>query len=107
MALISQPLSEKAKEGAMRRLKLMAALAVATQNYNLASDTALITSAAGTAVRAAGLIAASSSASGLTEFICNPVLGKLADKIGRKTVYYIGPVISGAQPLTYVAAVDI
>ena len=48
---------------------------------------------------AQALIAASSSASGLIEFMLNPVLGKLADiyKYGRKGVYYmyIGPLRSG------------
>ena len=96
MGFITEPLSERQKAATMRRLQLIAALAVSTQNYNLASDTALITAACGgDAARAAPLIAATSSASGLIEFLLNPVLGKLADAVGRKGVYYIGPVVSG------------
>ena len=74
----------------------MGVIAVSTQNFNLASDTALITACCGgdTAV-AAPLIAATSSASGAIEFLLNPVLGKLADRLGRKGVYYIGPLVSG------------
>jgi len=96
MGFITEPLSERQKATTMRRLQLIAALAVSTQNYNLASDTALITAACGgDAARAAPLIAATSSVSGLIEFLLNPVLGKLADAAGRKGVYYIGPVVSG------------
>ena len=80
----------------MQLLKMYATLAVSTQNWNLAADTSLIVACCGgdTAV-AAPLIAASSSASGLIEFLLNPVLGKLADKYGRKGIYYIGPLLSG------------
>jgi DHA1 family tetracycline resistance protein-like MFS transporter len=96
MVLLEAPLPESAKRSAMRSLKAMGMLAVSTQNFNLASDTALITACCGgdTAV-AAPLIAATSSASGLIEFLLNPVLGKLADRYGRKPVYYVGPIVSG------------
>jgi len=40
-------------------------------------------------------LAATSSAAGLVEFLCNPVLGKMTDDYGRKWVYYIGPLVSG------------
>ena len=95
MGHLSEDLSASQKASTMSKLKLMAPLAVATQNWNLASDTTLIVSAASDPARAAFLIALSSSASGLIEFLCNPILGKLADKVGRKLVYYIGPVVSG------------
>ena len=96
MGLLQAPLSDDAKQCAMRSLKVMGMLAVATQNFNLASDTALITACCGgDAAVAAPLIAATSSASGLVEFLLNPILGKLADRYGRKPVYYIGPVVSG------------
>ena len=96
MGLLTEPLTEQQKATCMRRLQLLAALAVSTQNLNLSSDTQLILAAcAGDAGRAAPLIAATSSASGLIEFLLNPVLGKLADLYGRKPVYFIGPVVSG------------
>eukprot|EP01052_Picozoa_sp_SAG31_P067155 SAG31_NODE_25937_length_451_cov_0.872159_1_plen_126_part_01 len=91
-----EPLTTTQKAATMRRLQLLAALAVSTQNYNLSSDTQLILSCCGgDTAKAAPLIAATSSASGLIEFLLNPVLGKLADRFGRKGVYYIGPLVSG------------
>jgi MFS family permease len=96
MGVIAAPLTEAEKASAMVRLKIMGALAVATQNFNLASDTALISICCGGDIaRAAPLIAATSSASGLVEFLFNPVLGKLADRYGRKPIYVIGPMVSG------------
>eukprot|EP01046_Picozoa_sp_COSAG06_P024630 COSAG06_NODE_2020_length_7835_cov_3.118795_1_plen_108_part_10 len=73
MALLKEPLSAAQKAVTMRRLQLLAALAVSTQNYNLSSDTQLILSCCGgDSARAAPLIAATSSASGLIEFLLNP-----------------------------------
>ena len=96
MGLLTEPLSPEQKATCMRRLQLLAALAVSTQNLNLSSDTQLILACcSGDTGVAAPLIAATSSASGMIEFLLNPVLGKLADRYGRKMVYFIGPVVSG------------
>lgn len=96
MALLQEPLSAAQKAATMRRLQFLAALAVSTQNYNLNADTQLILACCGgDTTRAAPLIAATSSASGLIEFLLNPILGKLADRCGRKGIYFIGPLVSG------------
>eukprot|EP00929_Paragymnodinium_shiwhaense_P121697 TRINITY_DN94049_c0_g1_i1.p1 TRINITY_DN94049_c0_g1~~TRINITY_DN94049_c0_g1_i1.p1 ORF type:complete len:483 (-),score=73.94 TRINITY_DN94049_c0_g1_i1:289-1737(-) len=95
-SLPREPLSHEAKDEAHKALSRFFVLGVAAQNVILFSDTQLIMQCVkGDAARTASVIAATSSAAGLVEFFVNPALGKLADQLGRKFVFYIGPVVSG------------
>jgi len=96
MPALSKHLTDEEKSFAHRRLCEMVVMGVMTQNLQVMTDTSLFTAAVdGDSARAGALLAATSSAGGLIEFVCNPVIGRMTDDYGRKWVYYIGPLVSG------------
>lgn len=96
MVLLSKPLSEEAKENAYKQICAMGVLGVTMQNVVMMAEAELITACVGRdPAKAAAAMAFTSSASGLVEFVANPVLGKLVDKYGRKFLFYLGPLVSG------------
>lgn len=96
MPALSKQLTDEEKSFAHRKLCEFVIMGVITQNLQIITDTSLFTAAVnGDSGRAGALLAACSSAGGLIEFLCNPILGKMTDDFGRKWVYYIGPLVSG------------
>lgn len=96
MVVLSKALSDEEKTYAHKRLCEMAVIAVFTQNVATMAETAMLSAAVnGDSARLGTLMASSSSAAGLVEFVLNPLIGKMSDDYGRKWVYYIGPVLSG------------
>lgn len=96
MVLLSKPLTDEEKDFAQRRLSEMVVFAVAVQNIQSFVDMQLISDCTGNdPARTSTLLAATSSAGGLVEFLLNPVLGNMTDSFGRKWVYYVGPAVSG------------
>lgn len=95
MPVLSKPLTDEEKNSAHASVVNLGMMCVFTQNIALLSDTALITSSCGDVGEAASALALTSSLAGATEFLLNPVIGKMADQYGRKWIYYIGPAVSG------------
>lgn len=103
MPLLSKPLTDEQKEQNYKRMLEAGILAVLVQNSVLLGEPEMMSECVGgDPKQVASAMALSSSISGMIEFVVNPILGKMADKYGRKFIYYLGPLLSGASNLALV-----